>query len=181
MKKLKLTIRIDHAIPADGQDNSGVTADLVGQIRILADHIEKVGLTGQHSHLPGQVDELGYPRTRYVLLEDQGPHNTKIVPGPKCPPPPVADAQINRVMGVLDSLMLALDCVFPQDLYSAANTHAAATGDRSALEVADDFASTRNRDRLTLLCKYQSAYSHGLGTEKTVIARALATQRMCCA
>lgn len=179
MKKLKLTIRIDHDIPAVGQDRSGVSAELVQQLRLLADHIERVGLTGQHSHLPGQVDESGYPRTRYVLLEDQGAHSTKIVPGPKCPPPPVADAQITRVEAVLDSLMLALDCVFPEDLYSAANTHAAATGDRSALEVADEFASTRNRDRMTLLCQYQSAYSHGLATDKAVIARALATQSMC--
>ncbi|CAB3921068.1 MULTISPECIES: hypothetical protein [Achromobacter] len=179
MKKLKLTICIDHDIPDEGKVRSVVSADLVQQLRVLADHIERAGLTGQHPHLAGQVDDSNFPRMRYLLLEDQGVQCTEIVSGPTCAPPPVADAHVTRVAAILDSLMLALDCVFPEDLYAAANIHAAVTGDRSSLEVAEDFASTRNRDRMALLRQYEAAYSHGLGTEKAVIARALAAQNMC--
>lgn len=81
---------------------------------------------------------------------------------------PDIPATVADLVAVLDQLAHADNCVFPEDVITAANAHIGQVGQWAAADVAQQYKGTRG-----VLAHYLDAYRCGDDIAKQVYARAI--------
>lgn len=184
MANLTFTLRASLPMVDDDapeETRAAVTAHIAAILRAVADQVEREGVSGMWTNAsPAEgvpatflYDEDGYNRASFALKLPTSGRSDDVLPGPACPPAPsvLPELRAGQLMGELDALMHAVQCVFPEDVINAANEIIQETGAWSHANVGQAYATARNRD---ILREYMTAYQFSDEQARRVYARALA-------